>query len=104
MANTKSAKKAIRQTKKRTLRNLKKKREMKALIKEVRELAGKGEKEEALKRFEIATKKIDKAAKTHIIHKKTASRYKSRLAKRINKAGTLQKTQKKTKKASKKKK
>ena len=101
MANTKSAKKAIRQTKTRTLRNLNMKKEMKALIKEVRELADKGKKAEAKKKFQIATKKIDKAAKSNFIHKNTASRYKSRLAKRINKS---EKPKRKTKKIYKKKK
>lgn len=87
MANTKSAKKAIRQTKTRTLRNLQKKREIKQLIKEVRKLVTKGKKEEASEKFKLATKKIDKAAKTHFMHKNTAARYKSRLAKSINRAG-----------------
>jgi small subunit ribosomal protein S20 len=102
MANIKSAKKAIRQTKKRTLRNAKVKREMKTLIKEVRNLAESGKKKEAEEKFVLATKKIDKAAKVHVIHKNTAARYKSRLAKRINKAEETKTTKKKkSKKASK---
>ena len=75
---------------------------MKALIKEVKELAEAGKKQEALEKFQLTTKKIDKAAKTHLIHKNTAARYKSRLAKRINKAdetpkGTKAKPRKKSK-------
>lgn len=85
MANLASAKKAMRQSRKRTVRNLNKKRKMRKLIKEVRDLADKGDKEKALKRFQLACKTIDKAAKSNVIHKNTASRYKSRLAKRINK-------------------
>ncbi|MBU0975641.1 MAG: 30S ribosomal protein S20 [Patescibacteria group bacterium] len=86
MANIKSAKKAIRQTKTKTLKNLAQRREMRKLIKDVRTLADKGETEKALKKYSEATKKIDKAAKTNLIHKNTASRYKSRLAVHINKS------------------
>ncbi|MBN2015551.1 30S ribosomal protein S20 [Candidatus Dojkabacteria bacterium] len=92
MANLKSAKKAIRKTQTRTLRNLRQKREMLSLIKEVRLLASKGEKKEAEEKFKLATKKIDKASKTHLLHKNTAARYKSRLAKDINKGKTKEST------------
>jgi len=84
MANIKSAKKAIRQTKTRTFRNKKIKDEIKKQIKHVRVLSQENKKEEAEKAFIIATKKIDKAAKVFVIHKNAASRYKSRLAQRIN--------------------
>jgi small subunit ribosomal protein S20 len=86
MANIKSAKKRIRQTKKLSLKNLRIRREIKQLAKEITSLAGEGKKEEAQDKFKLATKKLDKAAKTNLIHKNTAARYKSRLAKRINKA------------------
>ena len=86
MANTKSAKKAIRQTKKKTLRNLQVRREMRGLMKEIRKLAEAGKKSEAVKKFKLATRKINKAAKAHVIHRNTAARYISRLAKRINKS------------------
>lgn len=84
MANLKSSKKAVRQTKRRTLRNAKVKTEIRRLMKEIRELCAGGKKAEAEELFVTATKKIDKAAKVNVIHKNTASRYKSRLAKRIN--------------------
>jgi small subunit ribosomal protein S20 len=84
MANIKSAKKAIRQTKTRSLQNKKVKNEIKKLIKQVRILAQENKKEEAEKAFLTATKKIDKAAKVFVIHKNAASRYKSRLAHKIN--------------------
>jgi small subunit ribosomal protein S20 len=86
MANLKSSKKAIRQNKTRALRNLAIKREIKKLMKEVRDLALKGDSKKAQELFQKATKKIDKTAKSNFIHKNTASRYKSRLAKAINKA------------------
>ncbi len=97
MANTKSAKKAIRKIKTRTLRNAKKRREMNSIIKQVRDLVKAGKKKEAQKQFRTATKKIDKAAKTHIIHKNTASRYKSRLAKLINNTKEIKKKKSKKK-------
>lgn len=86
MANLKSAKKEIRKTKRRSVRNLKKKREMRAIIREVRELAEAGKKKEAQDKFQQATKIIDKAAKNNLIHQNTAARYKSRLAKLVNKS------------------
>ena len=86
MANLSSAKKAIRQTKTRTLRNQKIKKVMKEHIKEVRSLIEDGKFDEAKEKMSITMKKIDKAAKRNVIHKKTASRYKSRLAQRLNKA------------------
>ena len=85
MANLKSAQKEIRKTKTRTVRNLNIKRKMKALKKEIIELAEAGKQKEAQEKFVLVTKQIDKAAKRNIIHKNAASRYKSRLAKLVNK-------------------
>lgn len=84
MANLKSSKKAIRQTKKRTFRNTKVKNEIKRLIKELDTLISEGKQSEASKKFVTITKKLDKAAKVRVIHANTASRYKSRLSKKIN--------------------
>lgn len=86
MANTSSAKKAVRKIKSRTLRNAKIKREIKRLTKEIKELADSGKKSEAEELFVTVTKKIDKAAKVNVFHENTAARYKSRLAKHINKS------------------
>lgn len=86
MANLKSAKKAARQTKTRTIRNRKIKKEMREHIKEVRELIIDGKLDDAKEKMSVTTKKIDKAAKRNVIHKGTASRYKSRLATSLNKA------------------
>lgn len=86
MANLKSAKKAIRQAKRRTERNQKIKRAMKEQIKEMRELIEGGKLDEAQEKMSVTMKKIDKAAKSNVIHKNTAARYKSRLAKRLNKS------------------
>jgi small subunit ribosomal protein S20 len=94
MANLKSAKKMVRKIKKRTARNSKKRRELRSIIKEVRELSEAGKKAEAEKKFIVATKKIDKAAKVNLIHRNTAARYKSRLAKRVNTSETKKATKK----------
>ena len=71
---------------------------MKDAIKEVEKLVLEGKKEEAEKKLSLATKKIDKAAKANVIHKNTAARYKSRLAKKVNNTDTSKKASKTTKK------
>lgn len=85
MPNTKSAAKAMRQSIKRNLRNVKAKDKFKAAVKEVKKLITAGQKSEAAKAIQAAMSALDKAAKTHVIHKNTASRKKSRLAKAIAK-------------------
>ncbi|MBI3232349.1 MAG: 30S ribosomal protein S20 [Candidatus Doudnabacteria bacterium] len=85
MPNTKSAIKAMRQSIKRHSRNLVKKNTYKKAVKKVRKLIIAGKKSEAAKALSQAFKALDKAAKTHVLHKNTASRLKSRLAKAIAK-------------------
>lgn len=87
MPITKSAKKALRQNKKRAIRNVKKKRKIKDLIKEVKNLISQNKTEEAKKLLPQIYKSLDKAAKTKVIKKNTASRKKSRITKLINKSG-----------------
>lgn len=80
MPITASAAKALRQSKKRHLENLRFKRNFKAAIKEFRnELAAKNF-EKAKSLLPKAYQTVDKAARKKIIKKNTASRYKSRLA------------------------
>lgn len=83
MPITKSAKKALKQNRKKRLFNTRRIRTMKSIIKESRELIRKKQKDEALKMLPQAYKAIDKAAKQGIIKKNTASRKKSRLTKAI---------------------
>ena len=78
----KSAKKALRQSKKRHLRNLKRKEAIIDAIKKIKKALKKG-KEEAIKFLPLVYKAIDKAAKTGAINKNAAARKKSRLAKLI---------------------
>ncbi len=84
MPITKSAKKRLRQNEKSRVLNLKKKRAMKALIKEVRELALKGKRKEAKELLPKTYKAIDKAAKGGIIKKENADRKKARLTKLLD--------------------
>jgi small subunit ribosomal protein S20 len=92
MPITKSAKKALRQSKKRRERNLRRLNAMREIIKQIRKLVIENKKEEALKLLPIAYKTIDKAAKTNVIKKNTAARKKSRLTKLISKTQVKQPT------------
>lgn len=85
MPITKSAKKALRQSRKRRLFNLQRTKKMKSLVKQVRDLLKEKKREEALKILPQVYKAIDKAAKRGVIKKNTASRKKSRLTKAIQK-------------------
>jgi len=86
MPITKSAKKALRQSERRKIRNLQKKEKIKKLIKQVKGLALGKKIEEAQKLLPRVYKILDKAAKIGLIKKNTASRKKSRLAKAILKS------------------
>ena len=85
MPNTKSAAKAMRQSANRYVRNVAKKEAFKKAVKEVKKLITAGKKSEAAEAIKAAMKTLDKATKTGVIHKNTASRKKSRLAKAIGK-------------------
>jgi len=83
---TKSAKKALRQSKKRRARNIQKKKIIKKLLKEVKNLVSEKKIEEAKKLLPQVYKLLDKAAKTGLIKKNTVARKKSRITKLINKS------------------
>jgi small subunit ribosomal protein S20 len=80
MPNTKSAKKSLRQREKRTIENIKTKKELKNIIKKIEVMISEKKTEEAKKILSQAYKAIDKAAKKGIIKKNTASRKKSRMS------------------------
>lgn len=86
MANTKSAQKRIRQTKTRTERNKAAKSRLRTLRKKV--VASVEEGQEAVIKSALSefTSAADKAAKSGLIHRKTADRLKSRAAIRVGKA------------------
>lgn len=85
MPITKSAKKALRKSQKRHLRNLGRKKALHDAIKKVKKAALNKNKEEAIKLLPLAYKTIDKMAKVGYLKKNTAARKKSRLAKLVNK-------------------
>lgn len=84
MANIKSAKKRIRTIKKKSILNNNVKSSMKTAIKKLEKLIQEGKKEEAKNSLNAVVKAIDKAFVTGMIKKNTSSRYKSRLAKKVN--------------------
>ena len=81
MPITKSAKKALRGSKKKRVFNLRRKNEMTNVIKEYKKLVAAKKTEEAKKLIPKLQKVIDKARKRGVIKKNTASRKKSRLVK-----------------------
>lgn len=83
MPITKSAKKALKQNRKKRVFNLRRIKKMRSLIKEIKTLIKDKKKQEALKILPETYKAIDKAAKQGIIKKNTANRKKSRLAKAL---------------------
>lgn len=80
---TKSAKKALRQSLRRGSKNTKTKIKIKNLLKEVKILVSHKKIEEAKKLLPQVYKNLDKAAKTKLIKKNTASRKKSRISRLI---------------------
>ena len=80
MAHHLSAKKRIRQTAKRTLRNRALRSATRTAIKKFRLLLEQGDSENLKTAYPGVQKVIDKAVTKGILHRKTASRYKSRLA------------------------
>ncbi len=83
MANHASSKKRIRQTAKRTIRNKKIRTTMRTYVKAVREAIAEGDKEAAEKALKTASRRIDMAVSKGIYHRKTGSRYISRLATQV---------------------
>ncbi len=83
MPNTSAAKKDLRQNIARREHNRQVRSAYRTAMRRVRAAVEAGDVEGATKRLSEATSKLDKAAKRHILHPKTASRYQSRLALRI---------------------
>jgi len=86
MPNIKSAKKRVKITEKKTLRNSMIKSAYKTAIKNFEEALEAGKMDEAKALFSEATKKIDQACTKGVIVKNTAARKKSTLAKKLNAA------------------
>lgn len=83
MANHASSKKRIRQTAKRTIRNKQIRTTMRTYVKAVREAIEAGDKSAAEEALARATRRIDMAVSKGVYHRKTGSRYVSRLASQV---------------------
>ncbi|MCC2630365.1 MAG: ribosomal protein small subunit ribosomal protein [Candidatus Paceibacter sp.] len=86
MPITSSAKKALRASKKKRVFNQRRKDALVDVVKKVKKFVADKNTQEAMSLLSQAYKAIDKAAKTNLIKKNTASRKKSRLAKLVKKA------------------
>ncbi|MBL7152146.1 MAG: 30S ribosomal protein S20 [Phycisphaerae bacterium] len=84
MAHSLSAKKRIKQNAKGRTINRARKSQVKTQIKHFEAALEKGDAETATEQLRLLTKKLDKTAATSTMHKKTAARKKSRLAKKLN--------------------
>lgn len=85
MPNLKASIKDSRKTKKRTEQNLRMKRRYRTAIKEFQNHIKENNVEAAKKSLSKTYKLLDKAAKTKLLKKQTASRKKARLTKLFNK-------------------
>jgi small subunit ribosomal protein S20 len=83
MANTKSAKKAARQTVKRTERNKSRRTQLRSSVRKVEEAIAAGDKAAAQAALKDAEPVLARTAQRGIVHRKTASRKVSRLAKGV---------------------
>ncbi len=87
MANTSSAKKAARQTLRRTEVNRARIGSIRTAVKKVEDAIASGDKKAAAAALKAAQPVIARGAKTGTLHKNTASRKVSRLSARIKKLG-----------------
>lgn len=83
MANTSSAKKAIRVAARRGVINLRRRRGYKEAKRDVEKAITNNKKTEISDLLKKAYKEIDKAVKLDVLHKNTGARYKSNLAKKV---------------------
>ena len=83
MANTKSAKKAVRKIARRTAVNKSRRSRMRTHVRHVEEAISAGDQKAAQEALKQAQPVVMKAAQREILHKNTASRRLSRLSSRI---------------------
>ena len=84
MAHSLSAKKRVRQNAKRNVINRARKSMIKTQIKNFESALESGDASTAAEQYRLLTKRLDKVASTSTMHKNTAARIKSRMAKRLN--------------------
>jgi small subunit ribosomal protein S20 len=83
MANHLSALKRARQTERRTTRNRANTSSLRTQLRDLRESIAKGDKAAAEQTYRQTVSALDKAIQKGSLHENTASRYKSRLSKRV---------------------
>lgn len=84
MPATKSAKKRLKTDRKKRTKNLRVKKSLKGLIKNLNQTIKLKKEEEAKEALLKAGSALDRAASKGVIHKNTARRKQSRLAKKVN--------------------
>jgi small subunit ribosomal protein S20 len=84
MPHSRSAKKRVSQNERQRMRSKAVKSEMRTQVKKVTKAIEDGDADRAKAEMKLASKHLDKAAKTNVIHKNQAARRKSRLQKKIN--------------------
>ena len=83
MPNTRTAKKAMRQTQRRTMINKARKSRVRTFIRKVEEAIASGDAAAAKEALRAAQPEIMRGAQKRVLHKNTAARKISRLSKRI---------------------
>jgi small subunit ribosomal protein S20 len=84
VAHSLSAQKRVRQAAKRRVINRARKSMIKTQIKHLESAINAGEVDKAKDQYKVLTKKLDKISTTSTLHKNTAARIKSRMARRVN--------------------
>jgi small subunit ribosomal protein S20 len=87
MANTDSARKRIRQNRRRAARNQARKSRMRTFVKKVEAAVASGDKSAAVEALRTAQPEMQRAANKGVVHRNTVSRKLSRLAARIRSLG-----------------
>ena len=87
MANHFSALKRARQTERKTVVNRSNKTRLRSAVRKFREALAAGNKDNANQLFRETVSALDKSVQKGVIHKNTASRYKSRLSARLEAVG-----------------
>lgn len=85
MANFPQSKKRARQAVVRRVHNASMHSAMRTQVKNMRHAVEASDAEQALASFNLAVPKIDKLASKGVLHRQTAARYKSRLARQLKK-------------------
>ena len=91
MANHVSSLKRARQTITKTANNRANKSKLRGILRTLREAILKGDQGELMKVYSATASQLDKSVQKGVLHKNTASRYKSRLNARVKAAVTAKK-------------